>query len=165
MKRFTATEARSSRSMFLALSVLCVSVVQMFFTAHADTVREYFEQGHYESGERRWDFRGYDGTPEARFDDDGVTVGASRYSAFGQRISDVGDNVNRQAFQGLDFRKNVDQYNLGVRNMDPVDGQWGQPEPKNISGAPLLGSPYRYAANNPINLADPTGLAPDFNFG
>ena len=124
------------------------------------SVREYFGEGYYQDGVRRWSFRGYDQTPEAQFDDSGATAAAGRYSAYGDRISSVGTNMNREAFQGLRFDEEANHYNLGVREMDPDVGQWRSPEPLVISGKPILCSPYRYAANAPTVLTDPTGFDP-----
>ena len=119
------------------------------------------------NGVRSWHYRGYDNSVEASFDDGGKNVSANRYSAFGKRISDVGVANNREAFQGLDFRPTVDQYNLGARTMYSEDGRWGQPEPLMVSGLdpeqlenPMLYNSYRYAANNPVVLTDPKGFDP-----
>ena len=129
-------------------------------STHA-AVTEYFGPGSYKDGERAWYFKTYDGTAEATFDDKGNTMGAHRYAAFGKQISDVGEACNRQAFQGQDFDTIANHYNLGMRQMRGDDGQWNAPEPLLITGEARLGSPYRYAANKPTVLTDPTGLDPD----
>ena len=94
-----------------------------------------------------------------------VRTSAPAVIALGQRISEVGETPDREAFQGQEFRKDVNHYNLGVRNMQQDSGHWLQPEPMvilgldaNRVGDPLQFNPYRYTHNNPVNLIDPTGF-------
>ena len=146
---------------------VCLAATSEFCVhACALTVREYFGLGKYENEKRIWSAQTYDGTVEATFDDEGENVGANRYSAFGNRISSVENDSNREAFQGGDYRPNADQYNLGFRNMTDADGLWLEPEPMLVLGLevdrlhdPLQFNPYRYARNNPVILTDPSGYA------
>ena len=89
-----------------------------------NTTREYFGLGHRENGESQWYFRAYDKTPEGRFDVEGCILGASRHSAFGKKISDVGNVLNQVAFQGQYFDEDANHYNMGARNLCADDGHW-----------------------------------------
>ena len=141
--------------------ILCL---MMLHNVWAGKVTEYFGFGKYDDEKRVWYAKTYDGTVEATFDDEGNNQGASRYSAFGKRISDVGSAVDREAFQGQDFRAGVGHYNLGFRNMKEESGQWLQPEPLLIVASqeladPLKYTPYRYGRNAPTIYTDFSGLA------
>lgn len=49
-------------------------------------------------------------------------------------------------------------YKMGARYYQPELGRWSQPDP---SGAEA--NPYLYAASNPVNFVDPSGLLPSSN--
>ncbi|MFJ9847315.1 polymorphic toxin-type HINT domain-containing protein [Kitasatospora sp. NPDC101155] len=50
--------------------------------------------------------------------------------------------------------------NLGARQYDPVRGRFINPDPILDPANPQQWNAYAYSNNNPINLSDPTGLAP-----
>jgi RHS repeat-associated protein len=52
-------------------------------------------------------------------------------------------------------------YKIGLRYYDPDLGRWTQPDPLERAASPTsaAANPYAYAACDPVNLTDPTGLA------
>ncbi|MFD0402308.1 polymorphic toxin-type HINT domain-containing protein [Kitasatospora sp. NPDC127121] len=50
--------------------------------------------------------------------------------------------------------------NLGARQYDTAAGRFVSPDPILLPGDPQQWNGYAYSNNNPVNLSDPTGLAP-----
>ena len=88
-------------------------------------------------------------------DNDGEQIGGYSYDPYGQeRATTEGaaeDNIFRYAGAQYDIETGL--YKMGHRYYDPSTGRFTQPDP---SGAE--NNQFAYAANNPINYTDPTGL-------
>jgi RHS repeat-associated protein len=80
----------------------------------------------------------------------GNAVDAYTYDVFGAIRSQTGASGNYWGFAGEQRDDESDYYYLRERYFDPVIGRFLGRDP--------LGSGYPYAANNPVNLTDPTGL-------
>lgn len=128
------------------------------------TVEQVPGLGYVEDGERRWTFRGADGSASWVLDDGGSVVGSREFSAYGELASGSTDLPWTDAFQGLQADPDAGLVFAGLRVFDPADGQWLQPEPllfEGLAGAPL-GDPqmfpaYRYSRNAPTVMTDPSG--------
>jgi RHS repeat-associated protein len=87
-------------------------------------------------------------------DDSGAVVGTYGYDAWGNRASHSGATTDLQ-YDGQHTDAESGLIYLRARYYDPATGQF-------MSRDPLLAqtrSPYRYAADNPLNEDDPTGKA------
>lgn len=88
-------------------------------------------------------------------DNDGEQIGGYSYDPYGQeRATTEGaaeENIIRYAGAQYDIETGL--YKMGHRYYDPSTGRFTQPDP---SGAEE--NQYLYAANNPTNFVDPTGL-------
>ena len=99
------------------------------------------------------------GSTRALTDSTGAVVASYSYDAFGNLTTQTGSVTNPFLFSGQYRDAESGLYYLRARYYDPATGQF-------ISRDPALSStwePYGYAANNPLNLTDPTGLC--FGFG
>ncbi|EXF23918.1 hypothetical protein BG28_09210 [Nesterenkonia sp. AN1] len=88
-------------------------------------------------------------------DNDGEKVGGYSYDPYGQEraITDGAAEENLFRYAGTQHDEASGLYKMGHRYYDPSTGRFTQPDP---SGAES--SQYLYAAGNPINYIDPTGL-------
>jgi RHS repeat-associated protein len=82
------------------------------------------------------------------------------YTPFGEVRNQTGAapgsaNYTTEQWNGGDLLAAFGLVNLGARLYDPVTARF-------LSRDPIIGkNPYAFAANDPINRADPTGLIPD----
>ena len=81
------------------------------------------------------------------------------YDAWGNPIEQVGTTFNPfrwNAAYGYEWTPAIGLYHVGAREYDPRTARWLQRDPIDAaSGDPNL---YRYAGNDPVNRADPSGL-------
>ena len=56
----------------------------------------------------------------------------------------------------------LNTYDFGPRNYDPALGRWMGFDPLAAKDTQISRSPYAYSWNNPIKLADPSGMDPDY---
>jgi RHS repeat-associated protein len=73
------------------------------------------------------------------------------YDPWGNVLSAAGSDGSRQPFRfaGAELDAQTGFYKMGTRYYDPAIGRFTQPDP--------LGGGYAYAANDPVNLTDPSG--------
>lgn len=92
---------------------------------------------------------------------------ADHYAPYGTpERSTTGVGVTGPGF-GLGYRGELHvgpTINLKVRDLNPALGRFLSPDPLPASAGAVATSRYAYAANDPINLIDPLGLAPTDNF-
>jgi len=90
---------------------------------------------------------------------------AHHYYPFGlehQNYSTITGNTEyKYTFGGKEFQpeKDLNMYDFGARNYDPALGRWMNVDPlaEQFQGW----TPYNYTLQNPVNLTDPTGMAPE----
>ena len=91
---------------------------------------------------------------------DGSIVQRMNHDEFGRVTEDVvaGGFVRVPfGFAGGLYDPDIGLVRFGARDYDPVSGRWTTKAPDRFNGGVNL---YEYAASDPVNLADPTGLAP-----
>jgi RHS repeat-associated protein len=87
----------------------------------------------------------------------GEVAGTYRYGPNGAVWKRTGTTTSKMGFAGQ-FRMNAEHQliYLRARTYDPVTAQFLSPDPL----AAVSGETYAYAADNPVNATDPTGLSP-----
>jgi RHS repeat-associated protein/uncharacterized repeat protein (TIGR01451 family) len=105
-------------------------------------------------------FYGYDGHGSVRSltDGTGAVTDTYDYDAFGNVISRTGTTPNNYLFAGERFDPALGVYYNRARYYDQRTGRfWSMDPSEGNEEDPLSLHRYLYAANNPVNLTDPTG--------
>ena len=87
----------------------------------------------------------------------GTYTGGYSYTPYGELRSATSNatiTANSVRYAGGYWDSSVNLYRLGARYYDPTIGRFTQYDPSGQEA-----NPYAYAANNPINKSDPTGLS------
>ncbi|WP_395847176.1 RHS repeat-associated core domain-containing protein [Cystobacter fuscus] len=87
----------------------------------------------------------------------GVVAQALEYGPFGEVLSDSNPGFQPFAFAGGLYDAHSGLVRFGARDYDAETGVWTSRDPLLFAGGQL--NLYQYAAGNPVNLLDPTGLA------
>ncbi|MGH7134287.1 MAG: RHS repeat-associated core domain-containing protein, partial [Pirellulales bacterium] len=106
-------------------------------------------------------FVAYDnlGTPRDDVDGTGTLVNHKVFSVFGKDVYDSNPSVvNWAGFAGGHDDPNTGLVNDYHRWYDPSTGRWLSADPMGFSAGDS--DLERYAANSPVSMGDPTGLAP-----
>ena len=94
--------------------------------------------------------------------DDSVQVQSFSYTAFGEQMGNVkvsGFSYNAEAYDAA-----TGMLNLRARQYEPALGRFSQKDiVRGQVRSPLSLNRYIYCINNPINLIDPNGKAPNFS--
>jgi len=86
----------------------------------------------------------------------GAVAESITYDAWGRTTSDTNPGFIPIGFAGGLHDTDTGLVKFGARNYDPLTGRWTGPDPIGYYGGdPVL---YRYAAGDPANRTDPTGL-------
>jgi len=104
---------------------------------------------------------GYDGNGSVRFltGASGAITDTYNYDAFGALVSSTGSTPNDYLFAGEQFDANLGFYYLRARYMNPFNGRFVTRDPHEGSVFdPATLHKYLYAANDPVNKIDPSGL-------
>ncbi|MEW1589340.1 RHS repeat-associated core domain-containing protein [Micromonospora vinacea] len=98
---------------------------------------------------------------------DGSLAGSYTYDPYGKVIRTVGSN-NEIIDNAIGFASGIrhdDLTKFGHRWYDPNTGRFTQQDSLSFLADPAIGNRYAYAAGNPVNYVDPTGLAPNYTKG
>jgi RHS repeat-associated protein len=98
------------------------------------------------------------GSVRALADDTGAITDQYTYTAFGEMLGRQGTTENPYLYTGQRFDELTGLYQLRARYYDPTGGRFLSRDPfeDNIIDPKEINR-YVYAANNPVNLVDPTG--------
>ena len=96
------------------------------------------------------------GTPQKITDGTGAIVWSGTYDSFGKTEVQIGAIENNLRFPGQYFDQETGLYYNWNRYYDPKTGRYLTPDPIGQEGGINL---FLYVANNPLNSADPFGLA------
>ncbi len=88
----------------------------------------------------------------------GKVADAITYNAWGQVTSQTAPGTVPFGFDGGLGDPLTGLVHFGARDYDPATGTWTGPDPIGFAGGDA--DLYRFAADDPVNNADPTGLAP-----
>ncbi|MFE9191538.1 RHS repeat-associated core domain-containing protein [Micromonospora sp. NPDC007208] len=93
---------------------------------------------------------------------DGSLAGSYTYDPYGKVIRTVGSNneIIDNAIGFASGTRHDDLTKFGRRWYDPNTGRFTQQDSLSFLADPASGNRYAYAAGNPVNYVDPTGLAP-----
>ena len=112
-------------------------------------------------------FYNYDalGSTESLTDQAGTKSDEYRYSAFGKIIEQTGSTENNYTWVGeLGYYQNPDgSYTLRRRDYTAEENRFRSEDPTGSAAGDE--NQYRYAANSPSNVVDPSGLAGMIQFG
>ena len=89
-------------------------------------------------------------------DGDGDPVGSFTYDVYGKLTASTGTTTPLLGYAGEYTDAETGFTYLRARHYDPTTGQFLTRDPLEHA----TGDPHGYAANNPLNFTDPTGLAP-----
>lgn len=79
------------------------------------------------------------------------------YDEFGRVVADSNPGFQPFGFAGGLYDRDTGLVRFGARDYDPEFGRWTAKDPANFEGGDT--NLYVYAANDPIDLMDPTGLS------
>ncbi len=95
----------------------------------------------------------------------GVVTDTYKYDAFGTIYSQSGTTANTYLYTGQQYDSTAGLYNLRARYYAPGLGRFLSRDVAGmVLGNPLEINRYAYAANNPINTADPSGRQAFFEY-
>jgi len=98
------------------------------------------------------------GSVRALADAAGTVTDSYDYAAFGELFGSSGTTANSYLYTGQQFDALTGLYSLRARYYEPGVGRFLSRDPMEVQTfAPLELNRYVYAANNPVNLADPRG--------
>ncbi len=105
--------------------------------------------------DRRWLHADERGSVVAVSNSSGASIATYSYGPYGETTNWSG---SRFRYTGQITLPEVQLYHYKARAYSPTLARFLQPDPIGLSGGLNL---YAYANNDPINMSDPTGLAPD----
>ena len=97
------------------------------------------------------------GSPKLVYDGDGVVIDTVDRDTYGVTLSGAPTFDLSIGFAGGIVDPVTGLVRFGFRDYDPVSGRWTAMDPGLFGTSP--DNLYAYAANNPVSLVDPTGLA------
>ncbi len=106
--------------------------------------------------DRRWLHADERGSVVAVSNSSGASIATYSYGPYGETANWSG---SRFRYTGQIVLPEVELYHYKARAYSPALARFLQPDPIGLEGGPNL---YAYANNDPINMSDPTGLAPDY---
>ena len=91
---------------------------------------------------------------------DGSIVQRMDYDEFGNVLVDTNPGFQPFGFAGGLYDRDTGLVRFGARDYDPHTGRWTTKDPIGFDCKDT--NFYAYVENSPINIADPAGLAPDY---
>ncbi|WP_413943308.1 RHS repeat domain-containing protein [Bdellovibrio sp. HCB-162] len=88
--------------------------------------------------------------------DDGTIVQEVKYDSWGKVLSDTNIGLQPYSFAGGISNRKTHFLKFGARDYDPEVGRWTSKDPILFNGGDT--NLFGYAANDPVNFIDPTGL-------
>ena len=99
------------------------------------------------------------GTVAAVTDQDGQVAARYVYDPYGRQLpATTGSAPNPYKFAGEYYDTQTNHYKIGARYYNPRLGRWTQPDPLDQALSPREANPYPYAAGDPVNHTDPSGM-------
>ncbi|MET8986294.1 RHS repeat-associated core domain-containing protein [Nonomuraea wenchangensis] len=114
-----------------------------------------------DAGGVTWMLTGKHGSTQLAVNDTTGTVSRERYLPFGQRRGADDLPFTDRGFLGKTEDASTSLTYLGARYYDPAIARFISTDPELDLRTPEWANPYSYAANNPIDLADPDGRRVD----
>lgn len=108
------------------------------------------------TGAPTWLHADVQGNVRAVTDTKGAVTATYTYDAFGQIVAHTGTETTPIGWQGQYADAGTGLHYLLARYYDPATAQFLTLDP----AADITGQPYDYAANNPLNYSDASGLEP-----
>ncbi|MFK4042275.1 polymorphic toxin-type HINT domain-containing protein [Nonomuraea wenchangensis] len=108
-----------------------------------------------------WMLTGQHGSTQIAVNDTTGTVSRERYLPFGQRRGADDLPFTDRGFLGKTEDASTGLTYLGARYYDPAIAKFISTDPELDLRTPEWANPYSYAANNPVDLADPDGRRVD----
>ncbi|MFF0773413.1 RHS repeat-associated core domain-containing protein [Nonomuraea wenchangensis] len=142
-------------AMELRLSAGAVAGKRYYSSADGDLVAMR------DAGGVTWMLTGKHGSTQLAVNDTTGTVSRERYLPFGQRRGADDLPFTDRGFLGKTEDASTDLTYLGARYYDPTIARFISTDPELDLRTPEWANPYSYAANNPIDLADPDGRRVD----
>ncbi len=109
---------------------------------------------------RRWIWQDPLGTSLYVTDEVGLAVDLRAFDPFGGVAAERTTESTERTFAGHPFEDGSGLYYMKARWYDPVAGRFLSIDPMVKTDAPQSLNAYSYVENNPINVRDPTGMAP-----
>lgn len=103
------------------------------------------------------------GSTIALTDANGNTANTYSYDPYGNQVSSTGTVANPYKFAGQ-HQDASGLYKTGARYYDPMLGRWTTQDPITDTLDRHGANPYAYANDDPVNIADPSGLAGDIGW-
>ena len=104
-------------------------------------------------------FYGYDALGSVRVltDATGAVTDTYDYDAWGNSMNVTGTTANVYRYRGEQFDGDLGLYYLRARYFNPLTGRFLSRDPEDVEDPPSLHR-YMYAAADPVDRADPTGM-------
>jgi len=106
------------------------------------------------------------GSTRALTDSAGNVLSRYEYEPFGAEEAPApSGTVTAPRYSGAEYSTSLNIYKMGMRWYDPINQRWTQQDQVEGPANPRTVNRYMYVGGDPVNLADPLGLAPCSEIG